>query len=225
MNLFAVCFRRHFESLGTADCNHENLELFQENIRNENFCPDTGRRSGEPYGRRGQRACSFGGKALIDHVIDRVRPQVSHIAISTNRNLEEYARRSPHIFPDARQWQHFGPLSALCTAANDLQLAAADWLLVVPCDMPYLPDDLVARFETVSKRTPLCNAYYVETPITMHYNIMYIRPQILQSAIPYLFSGMKTLRSWLQQQRAWPVRFEFDGHFADLNTQIDLQEG
>lgn len=59
----------------------------------------------------------------------------------------------------------------------------------------------------------------------MHYNIMYIRPQILQSAIPYLFSGMKTLRSWLQQQRARSVRFEFDGHFADLNTQIDLQEG
>lgn len=167
----------------------------------------------------------LGGKALIDHVIDRVRPQVSHIAISTNRNLEEYARRSLHIFPDARQWQHFGPLSALCTAANDLQLATADWLLVVPCDMPYLPGDLVARFETVSKRTPLCNAYYVETPITMHYNIMYIRPQILQSAIPYLFSGMKTLRSWLQQQRARSVRFEFDGHFADLNTQIDLQEG
>ncbi|MBZ5718504.1 hypothetical protein LAZ26_12785, partial [Haemophilus influenzae] len=79
----------------------------------------------------------------------------------------------------------------MCTAANDLQLATADWLLVVPCDMPYLPGDLVARFETVSKRTPLCNAYYVETPITMHYNIMYIRPQILQSAIPYLFSGMK----------------------------------
>lgn len=91
--------------------------------------------------------------------------------------------------------------------------------------MPYLPGDLVARFETVSKRTPLCNAYYVETPITMHYNIMYIRPQILQSAIPYLFSGMKTLRSWLQQQRARSVRFEFDGHFADLNTQTDLQEG
>ncbi|EPI0406076.1 molybdenum cofactor guanylyltransferase [Neisseria gonorrhoeae] len=165
------------------------------------------------------------GRPLIDRVIGKIRPQVSHIVISANRNLEEYARRSPYVFPDARQWQHFGPLSALCTAANDLQLAAADWLLIVPCDMPYLPDDLVARFESVSKRTPLCNAFYVETPVTMHYNIMYIRPQILQSAIPYLFSGMKTLRSWLQQQRARPVRFEFDGHFADLNTQTDLQEG
>lgn len=89
------------------------------------------------------------GRPLIDRVIGKIRPQVSHIVISANRNLEEYARRSPHVFPDARQWQHFGPLSALCTAANDLQLAAADWLLIVPCDMPYLPDDLVARFECV----------------------------------------------------------------------------
>ena len=27
-------------------------------------------------------------KALIDHVIEKIRPQVSHIAISANRNLE-----------------------------------------------------------------------------------------------------------------------------------------
>lgn len=32
-------------------------------------------------------------KALIDHVIEKIRPQVSHIAISANRNLESYAQR------------------------------------------------------------------------------------------------------------------------------------
>ena len=58
-------------------------------------------------------------KALIDHVIEKIRPQVSHIAISANRNLESYAQRSAHVFSDARQWQHYGPLAALCTAAND----------------------------------------------------------------------------------------------------------
>ena len=146
-------------------------------------------------------------KPLIDHVIEALRPQVEHIAISANRNLEEYARRSAHIFADSRQWQHLGPLAALCTAANDLQIAAADWLLVVPCNMPALPPDLVAKFETVSKRTPLCNAFYVETPVTPHYNVMYIRPQILQSTVPYLYSGMKTLSGWLHQQRARSVHF------------------
>lgn len=79
-------------------------------------------------------------KALIDHVIEKIRPQVSHIAISANRNLESYAQRSAHVFSDARQWQHYGPLAALCTAANDLQIATADWLLIVSCDMPRLPE-------------------------------------------------------------------------------------
>ncbi len=135
MNLFAVCFRRHFESLGTADCNHENLELFQENIRNENFCPDTGRRSGEPYGRRGQGLALLGGKALIDHVIDRVRPQVSHIAISTNRNLEEYARRSPHIFRThgsgsiSARFRHCVPQPTICS----WRLPTGFWLCRAIC--------------------------------------------------------------------------------------------
>ncbi len=88
-------------------------------------------------------------KALIDHVIEKIRPQVSHIAISANRNLESYAQRSAHVFSDARQWQHYGPLAALCTAANDLQIATADWLLIVSCDMPRLPENLVSQFETI----------------------------------------------------------------------------
>ena len=37
--------------------------------------------------------CPWQGKTLIDCVIDRIKPQVDHIAISANRNLESYARR------------------------------------------------------------------------------------------------------------------------------------
>lgn len=164
-------------------------------------------------------------KMLIDHVIERVAPQVDHIAISANRHLEDYSARSPHVFSDARQWQHLGPLAALCTAANDLQLAKADWLLIVSCDMPKLPNDLVERFLSVSKRTPLCNAFYVETPVRQQYSVMFIRPQILQSTVPYLYSGMRTIRGWLQQQRARVVPFDSDDYFVNYNTPQDLEEG
>lgn len=164
------------------------------------------------------------GKPLIDHVIEKIRPQVDHIAISANRNLEEYARRSTHVFSDARQWQHFGPLAALCTAANDLQIAKADWLLVVSCDMPHLPDDLVQQFLAVSKKTPLCNAFYAETPVRQQYSVMFIRSPILQSAVPYLYSGMRTLRGWLQQQRARAAAFPSDEDFVNYNTPEDLEE-
>ena len=163
-------------------------------------------------------------KALIDHVIEKIRPQVSHIAISANRNLESYAQRSAHVFSDARQWQHYGPLAALCTAANDLQIATADWLLIVSCDMPRLPENLVSQFETIARRTPLCNAFYVETPARPHYSVMFIRPQILQSTVPYLYSGMRSIRGWLQQQRARGVPFPHEQDFISYNTENDLAQ-
>ncbi|MCF7528694.1 molybdenum cofactor guanylyltransferase MobA [Neisseria lisongii] len=163
-------------------------------------------------------------RPLIDHVIERIRPQVDRIAVSANRNIEEYAARTPHVFPDARQWQHCGPLAALCTAANDLLLAQADWLLIVPCDMPLLPENLVSRCLAMAKRTPLSNAFYVETPVRQQYSVMFIRPQILQSAVPYLYSGMRTIRGWLQQQRARVVPFDDEAAFANYNTPEDLKE-
>ena len=164
------------------------------------------------------------GKPLIDHVIDRIKPQVGHIAVSANRNLEEYTKRTPHVFSDSRQWQGLGPLVALCTAANDLQLATADWLLIVPCDTPKLPADMEEQFVAVAKRTPLCNAFYAETSGHQQYSVMFIRPQILQSAVPYLYTGQRTLRGWLQQQRARSVAFDSEENFANYNTPQDLEQ-
>ncbi len=84
-------------------------------------------------------------------------------------------------------------------------------------DMPHLPGDLRRGLKRVETHTAVQMRIMWKTPITMHHNIMYIRPQILQSAIPHLFSGMKTSRSWLQQAKArGQVRFEFDAAFCRL---------
>ena len=40
-----------------------------------------------------------------------------------------------------------------------------------------------------------------------------ISPQILQSAVPYLSSGLRTVRGWLQQQRARVLQFDHDDCF------------
>ncbi|WP_107879290.1 molybdenum cofactor guanylyltransferase MobA [Neisseria animaloris] len=162
-------------------------------------------------------------KAFIDHVIDRIGPQVSHIAISANRNLEEYAKRSTHVFPDARQWQGLGPLAALCTAANDIQLAKTDWLLIVPCDSLNLPHNLVETFLNAARKSPVASAFYAQTGAQPHYSIMFIRPQLLQSTVAYLYTGMRTLRGWLQQQRARPVSFASEAEFVNYNSPQDME--
>lgn len=163
------------------------------------------------------------GKPFIGHVVDCIKPQVDHLAISANRNLETYAANSPHIFTDARQWQGLGPLTALCTAASDIQLAKADWLLVVPCDTLNLPADLVKTFKNAAQRSPLCSAFYAQTGNQPHYSIMFIRPQLLPSSIAYLNAGMRTIRGWLQQQRARSVVFASEADFANYNSLQDME--
>lgn len=163
------------------------------------------------------------GKAFIDHVADCLRPQVKHIAISANRNLEQYAQRSPHVFSDARRWQMMGPLAALCTAASDLQLASADWLLTVPCDTPHLPSDLAATFSAAVRKSPLCHAFYAQTSARAHYSIMFVRPQLLPAAVTYLNAGARTIRGWLQQQRARAVMFPHEADFTNYNSPQDME--
>ena len=171
--------------------------------------------AGKPDGSVDKGWCS--GTTSLDRPRYRKNPPASqpyrHQCQPQSRILRPTQRAR---FSDARQWQHYGPLAALCTAANDLQIATADWLLIVSCDMPRLPENLVSQFETIAKRTPLCNAFYVETPSRPHYSVMFIRPQILQSTVPYLYSGMRSIRGWLQQQRARVVHFPHEQDFIQL---------
>ncbi|MGN7046809.1 molybdenum cofactor guanylyltransferase, partial [Neisseria sp. P0001.S010] len=63
-----------------------------------------------------------------------------------------------------------------------------------------------------------------ETPSRPHYSVMFIRPQILQSTVPYLYSGMRSIRGWLQQQRARVVHFPYEQDFISYNTENDLAQ-
>ena len=127
------------------------------------------------------------------------------------------------MFADARQWQHLGPLAALCSAASDFQLASAEWLLIVPCDTPKLPRDLVAVFLAAAQKSPLCSAFYAQTDAQPHYSVIFVRPQLLPATISYLNAGARTIRGWLQQQRARAVHFNHEADFANYNSPQDME--
>jgi len=77
------------------------------------------------------------GKPMIQHVIDRVRPQVSELMLS----VEEPARaleflkleQVPDRVPGSR-----GPLGGLFSVLDKMD-SRYDWLLLVPCDAPFVP--------------------------------------------------------------------------------------
>jgi molybdenum cofactor guanylyltransferase len=88
----------------------------------------------------------LGGRTLLDHVIDRVRPQVAALVLNANGDPARFARFGLPVVPDSVA-DFAGPLAGI--------LAGLDWTAVnrpncpmvvsVATDAPFLPVDLVAR--------------------------------------------------------------------------------
>jgi len=80
-------------------------------------------------------------RLLIEHVIDAVKDQVDDIVISANRNIESYKQYSPNVICDSAE-DYQGPLAGIAACIKHCR---HELVLVVACDMPNLPTDLVTR--------------------------------------------------------------------------------
>lgn len=83
------------------------------------------------------------GRPLLAHVIDRVAPQVDLLVLGVERVTPALAAFGLPQVPDARPG-HRGPLFGVYAAMRHLA-GRARWLLLAPCDAPFLPTDLGAR--------------------------------------------------------------------------------
>ncbi len=89
---------------------------------------------------------ALGGRTILDHVIERARPQVSHLALNANGDAARFARFGLPVIADVIEG-HAGPLAGVLTG---LEWAAAEhpdcaWVASFASDAPFLSPDLVAR--------------------------------------------------------------------------------
>jgi molybdopterin-guanine dinucleotide biosynthesis protein A len=88
----------------------------------------------------------LGGRPLLDHVIERLRPQVAAMLLNANGDPSRFAGFGLPVVPDSVP-DFAGPLAGVLAG---LDWAAAnrpdcEWVVSVPTDAPFLPRDLVAR--------------------------------------------------------------------------------
>jgi molybdopterin-guanine dinucleotide biosynthesis protein A len=89
---------------------------------------------------------SLGGRSILDHVIERARPQVSSLALNANGDAARFARFGLPVIADVVEG-YAGPLAGVLTG---LEWAAAEhpdcaWVASFASDAPFLSVDLVAR--------------------------------------------------------------------------------
>jgi len=102
----------------------------------------------------------LGGQSLIQHVIDRMKPQVQRLVLSVEVVSTEFARYGLQQLADPEPGSN-GPLGGLLSALSNLD-RHQDWLLLAPCDAPFLPLDLGQKLKkrAVEMEAPGCIVRY-----------------------------------------------------------------
>lgn len=171
---------------------------------------------GRRMGYRNKGLQPFRGKPLVAHVADTLRSQVAYLAISANQDLAEYQALGLPVFEDDPRYAVEGPLAGIAGALPRFP-ATLDGLLVVPCDTPLLPQDLVLRLaKALSDEAYDCAI--ATTPGNTHHGIFLCRPGMLVSLLPHLLdSSDKRLLGWLHANACVDVEFDDVRTFSNIN--------
>lgn len=87
---------------------------------------------------------SLGRSSLLQHVIDRLSPQVARLYLSVEEYSPELGRFGLEQVPDPQPGSK-GPLAGLLAGLARAAEDGYEWLLLAPCDAPFLPPDLAIR--------------------------------------------------------------------------------
>jgi molybdenum cofactor guanylyltransferase len=173
----------------------------------------------------------YQGQALATCVLDKLAPQVDRLGISANRNLAAYqallhSAQAKHPFtqqavrPDDTDLpEHSGPLAGILTA---LRHTDTPWLMVVPCDTPHLPDDLVER---LMQQAMLSQSDIVipETRVSpsesrFHWVCALIHKRVCPQTEAAFMNGERKVGRWIQSQKWSSVFFTDPDAFNNINT-------
>jgi len=161
----------------------------------------------------------FRGRPLVAHVIERLAPQVDRLIINANRNPESYAQFGAPVLPD-RVEGFAGPLAGLHAG---LCACSSRYLVMVPCDSPFLPKDLVARLQQGLTDGGACIAY-ARTAEQPHPVFALVATALATDLGAYLAQGGRKIDRWFAEHPSVAVEFAEEAAFANINTLAELQQ-
>lgn len=172
--------------------------------------------AGKRFGLRNKGLIPLEGKALIAHVLARVQPQVDHVLIVANADMASYKALGEDVIEDTAFCGQ-GPLAGILAGARH---AKTPWLLVVPCDMPLLPTDLVNRLKPHLSDHAVAIAHDGERP---QFLVALMRTDAALTLQDYLDSSRRSVHGWLATQGFATVDYSDQANsFRNINTPQDL---
>ena len=169
------------------------------------------------FGGKDKALITFNGKALIDHVIEHVSPQIDQLAINRSTPLQGYDLTSIADIDDGKP----GPIGGLEAAIvwADALHHPPSYLLTVPVDTPFLPHDLVAKLLPAAESNGAAVATSrsgLQPTISLH-KLGHIS---LETISHYKHRAFKDF--W-QAIGAEEIPFEEEDAFININSPADIE--
>jgi molybdopterin-guanine dinucleotide biosynthesis protein A len=162
---------------------------------------------------------AFRGKRLVDHVYERLAPQVGGVIINANQNQEAYRTFGVRVVSDAIGG-YAGPLAGFHAG---LSVSKRPFLATVPCDSPFLPEDLVARLFARIDETG-AELAVAKTSDQPHPVFSLMRRGVLDHLGDFLKGGGRKIDAWYATLNVVEVAFDDEPDaFSNINTLEELE--
>ncbi|MBF0194830.1 MAG: molybdenum cofactor guanylyltransferase [Magnetococcales bacterium] len=159
------------------------------------------------------------GKPLIAHVYDKLALQVGEVVISANGDPSRFSSFNSQVIADKRKGS-FGPLAGIEAAFLSHK---ADWLLSVPVDTPFFPQDLAKK---------MCQSAQGRDVPVVAKSFLRLHPVVAlwpRSVLPKLSAALDSqklkLHDWFLQQEHikldFTVETEDQDPFFNINRPSD----
>lgn len=157
-------------------------------------------------------------KPLVQHVIERLTPQVDEVLINANREIPNYQALGNPVYQDDVAG-YIGPLAGFLIG---MQHAKYDYLLTAPCDSPLIPIDLTQRLlaNLIAQNAEVAVAC---SDGNAHPVFCLCKANLLKSLQEYVRQGGRKVSAWQKSLTYIEVDFSDQSDaFLNLNTPADL---
>lgn len=160
----------------------------------------------------------YGHSTLIETALARLKPQVREVVINAG------ARASPLAMPlscldvrlifDDPAFIDMGPLSGVLSAMEMARAAGDEAVITAPCDMPNLPDDMVAQLLAARRADVVYFKGKRDYPLCALWRTSLIGP--LRNALHTADGGLAVMR-FLAAQDVRTIVVSDDAAFVNIN--------
>ncbi|RPE31603.1 molybdenum cofactor guanylyltransferase [Acinetobacter sp. BIGb0102] len=165
----------------------------------------------------------FDDQIQLLKICEHFKTQVQQIWVNSHRDRSIYQQIEPDIQCYADDQQGFlGPLMGMKSAWSHVN---ADYVLFIPCDVTYIPNQVLVKLHRALHNTPQAQVAYVTMNGDALYPFCLLKRESLSVLEQAIAENKLSLRDCFKQLNAQTVTFQKQSLFChSINSLDELQQ-